>query len=52
MINAIKKEKFILSVIIFYFLFSMNHIIYGGIFYDDWALTVGHLYEQSFSEKI
>ena len=52
MINAIKKGNFTLIVIIFYFLFSINHIIFGGIFYDDWALTVGHLYHQSFSEKI
>ncbi len=51
MLNATKKEKFILLVISFYFLFSIKHIIYGGIFYDDWALTVGHLYDQSFSEK-
>ena len=51
MLNATKKEKFILLVIAFYFLFSIKHIIYGGIFYDDWALTVGHLYDQSFSEK-
>ncbi len=51
MINTIKKEKFIISVIVFYFLLSMKHIIYGGIFYDDWALTVGHLNELSFSEK-
>ena len=29
----------------------MKHIIYGGIFYDDWSLTVGHLSELSFSEK-
>ena len=51
MINTIKKEKFIISVIIFYFLFSIKHIIYGGIFYDDWSLTVGHLNELSFIEK-
>ena len=29
MLNAIKKQKFITLAIIFYFLFSFNHIING-----------------------
>ncbi len=51
MLNVVKKEYFIFTVIIFYFCFSLNHIINGGIFYDDWSLTVGYLSELSFKDK-
>ena len=51
MLDSITKQKLLISIILFYFLFSLNHIFYGGIFYDDWSLTVGHLSQLSFNDK-
>ena len=48
---TIKKQIIFTIIIVFYYIFSLNHIIKGGIFYDDWSLTVGFLSDLTFEEK-
>ena len=48
---TIKKQIIFTIIIVFYYIFSLNHIINGGIFYDDWSLTVGFLSDLTFEDK-
>ena len=48
---TIKKQNLFIFIIVFYYIFSLNHIINGGIFYDDWSLTVGFLSDLTFEDK-
>ena len=48
---TIKKQILFIFIIVFYYIFSLNHIINGGIFYDDWSLTVGFLSDLTFEGK-
>ena len=48
---TIKKQILFIFIIVFYYIFSLNHIIKGGIFYDDWSLTVGFLSDMTFEDK-
>ena len=48
---TIKKQILFIFIIVFYYIFSLNHIIQGGIFYDDWSLTVGYLSDLTFVDK-
>ncbi len=48
---TIKKQILFIFIIVFYYIFSLNHIINGGIFYDDWSLTVGFLSDLTFEDK-
>ena len=48
---TIKKQNLFIFIIVFYYIFSLNHIINGGIFYDDWSLTVGFLSDLTFEGK-